>query len=132
MRQVLWWVCLLHDNLFEVFQFGDSRRQAVHFSFVSAPMFHVPAEFGSLLRGCQTGLSRQVQAAVFMCKHSLSGEYLVIADASPAPPILNPNALIQPRFAKSPVATPALAIMNLTVWSFPPTLRFISDLLSIA
>jgi hypothetical protein len=23
----------------------ESRRQAVHFSFVSAPMFHVPAEF---------------------------------------------------------------------------------------
>jgi hypothetical protein len=62
----------------------------------------------------------------------LSGEYLVIAVASSAPPILNPNALIQPRFAKSPVATPALAIMNLTVWSFPPTLRFISDLLSMS
>jgi hypothetical protein len=74
----------------------------------------------------------EIQAAVFLCKHSLSGEYLVIADASSAPPMLNPNALIQPRFAKSPVATPALAIMNLTVWSFPPTLRFISDLLSIA
>jgi hypothetical protein len=68
--------------------------------------------------------------AVFLCKHSLSGEYLVIAVASSAPPILNPSALIQRRFAKIPVATPALAIMNLTVLSFPPTLRFITDLLS--
>jgi len=64
--------------------------------------------------------------------HAFNGEYLVIAVASSAPPILNPSALIQPRFAKSPVATPALAIMNLTVWSFPPTLRFITDLQSTA
>ena len=103
----------------------------VHFSFVSVPMFPQP-NLGSPLLGFQPGFSRQVQAAVFLCMHSFSGEYLVIAVASSAPPILNPSALIQPRFAKSPVATPALAIMNLTVWSFPPTLRFITDLLSIA
>jgi hypothetical protein len=64
---------------------------------------------------------------VFLPKHSFNGEYLVIAVASSAPPILNPSAFIQPRFAKSPMATPALAIMSLTVWSFPPTLRFIRE-----
>jgi hypothetical protein len=58
----------------------------------------------------------------------LTGQYLVIAVASSLPPILNPSALIQPRFAKSPIAIPALAIMNRTVWSFLPTLRFIADL----
>jgi hypothetical protein len=41
---------------------------------------------------------------------------------------VNPSALSQPRFAKSPIIMPALAIMNLTVWSFPLTLRFIIDL----
>jgi hypothetical protein len=62
---------------------------------------HVPpAEPRSLLRGCQR-LSRQVQAAVFLCKHSFSGEYLVIALASSAPPILNPSAFSQRRFANS-------------------------------
>jgi hypothetical protein len=60
-------------------------------------------------------------------KHLLSGEYLVIAVASSAPPILNPSAFSQRRFAKSPIVTPALAIMNLTIWSFPPTLRFITE-----
>ena len=49
----------------------------------------------------------------------------MIAVASSLPPILNPSALSQPRFAKSPIIMPALAIMNLTVWSFLPTLRFI-------
>src|SRR5208283_1894643 len=65
--------------------------------------------------------------AVFLCKHLLSGEDLVIAVASSAPPILNPSAFSHRRFAKSPIVTPALAIMNLTVWSFPPTLCFITE-----
>jgi hypothetical protein len=42
--------------------------------------------------------------------------------------MLNPSAFIQPRFANSPIVMPALAIMNLTIWSLPPTLRFIANL----
>jgi hypothetical protein len=112
-------------------QICDERGVAAASGTLLLCQFPQP-NLGFLLRGFLPGFSRQVQAAVFLCKHSFSGEYLVIAVASSAPPILNPSVLIQPRFAKSPIATPALAIMNLTVWSVPPTLRFVTDLQSIA
>jgi hypothetical protein len=64
---------------------------------------------------------------VFLPKISFNGEYREMAVASSTPPRLNPSAFIQPRFANSHMM-PALAIMNLMVWSLPPTFCFMHDL----